>query len=181
MVLYNNGTWDFKDNLGDEKTDSVSFNKTLFTRKPSYNKRVESASKKYEVQYDPSVWKRTTMNTNDDVELAFKTENGECMAMTIYESVEFPLLSLGDIAVENAQKLSSDMHMTAREFRIVNNDTVLYQRMEGSSRGIDFVYHTYIHTGPGGSLQFHTFTLKQLEPVYEKQMFDILNTLVIKD
>lgn len=180
VVLYRNGKWDYKDNLADTVAN-LTINETLFTRPASYNKRVEGAQKRYEVAYDPSIWKRTTFESNDDVELAFKTENGECMAMTIYETVHFPVLALADIAVENAQAISSDMHLTSREFRIVNNDTVVYQRVEGTSRGIDFVYHTYIATNEHGSLQFHAFTLKQVLAAHEKKMFDLLNSLVIKD
>ena len=99
--------------------------------------------------------------------------------MIITEKTEIPLEALKEIAVKNARDAAPDIDVAEEEYRMVNNKKVLCLQMNGTIKGIQFSYFGYYYSSPNGTIQFLTYTSKNLFLNSRNEMQELLNGLVI--
>ena len=185
VILFANGSWDYYSNYLSEdygEIPEIHMNEASFSKPNASKTKIEGSNGTYEIWYNDKVWKRVPVgDLNPDAEIALQLKNGDAYAMVIYEEIEIEVVNLSQIALDNAFNVAPDIQMTEREFRVVNNDTLVCMRMEGSTQGMKVGYYSYFLTNPKGSIQFHTFSGHKLIEKYKEEIEDLLNGLVAKD
>lgn len=185
VVLYSNGTWDYYDNYRmdyrDQEGPVIPFSDKTYKKPGSANKKVNGMNDAYEIWYDAKEWRRIPAgDINPEADVAFQAQRGDVYSMVIYEELEIPLANLSDIALENALSVAPDMQIIEREYRIVNSDTIVFMRMDGTTQGMKISYYSYYYTDEDGSIQFHTFTGQSLLNKYKEKIEDLLNGFMNK-
>ena len=182
VVLYSTGKWDYYENFikGEEDKPVIPFNDSHFSKPLTASKFVSGSNHDYEIWYDPQIWKRIPPGElNADADNAFQMIGGDAYAMLIIEKIHIPMDVLSEIAQENALKAAPDIVMKEREYRIVNNDTMVLMRMEGTSNSMRITYYSYYYSNENCSIQFHTFTGMNIFNEYREALEELLNGLVI--
>ena len=118
---------------------------------------------------------------NPEADIALQLINGDAYAMVIYEELEIPIEHLSQIAIDNAVNVAPDIKMIDREYRVVNGDTLIWMRMDGTTQGMKISYYSYYFSNTKGSVQFHTFTGQNLIDKYKKEIDNVLNGFISKD
>jgi hypothetical protein len=184
VYLYSNGTWDYYDNYLNDSDGSIEIemNKETFSRPKSSNKKINGSNQAYEIWYNDKVWKRIPVGEiNPEADVALKLIKGDAYAMVIYEELEIESDYLSEIAIENAVGAMPDIKMVDREYRVVNNDTMIWMRMDGTTQGMKISYYSYYLSNQKGSIQFHTFTGQTLIDKYKNSIDDLLNGLLTRE
>ncbi len=184
IVIYANGTWDYYENHISEQDDPVAIplNPAEFNKPRSARSKISGMNNAYEIWYDKEVWRRIPpAEINPEADIALQMISRDVYVMIIYEELEIPVEYLSDIAIENALSVTPDMQMINKEYRIVNNDSVVFMQMNGTIQGIKIAYYSYYFSNENGSIQFHTFTGQKLLDKYKVAMNELLNGLVIKE
>jgi hypothetical protein len=182
VILYSNGSWDYYENYitGEERVVEIPWNEITYTKPETSSKKIPGNDDYYEIWYDHKIWKRIPPGElNEDAEIALQMINGDAYAMLIYEKIQIPIERLSDIALENALNAAPDINLASREYRIVNNDTMVCMQMNGTTSGMKISYYSYYYSDKDGSIQFHTFTGQNLLAEYKPVLNDLLNGLII--
>lgn len=182
VVLYANGVWDYYDNYinNKEELEEIRANKSSFLKPKTANKKINGSNQAYQIWYDDKKWKRVpTGGINDEADIALQLLKGDVYAMIIYEELEIPKENLSQLALDNAVAVAPDIKMIDREKRSVNNDTLVWMRMDGTMEGMKISYYSYYSSSKNGSIQFHTFTGQNLIGRYIQDIEELLNGLVI--
>jgi len=98
--------------------------------------------------------------------------------MLITERIEIPLITLKNIALENAKSVSPDMQIVHEEYRFVNNSRILMMQMEGTIEGISISYYGYYFSNRDGTNQLMTYTTQNLFNAYRRDFDELLNGMV---
>ncbi len=189
VYLYSNGTWDYYDNFinfvsgkQDEDFTEIKMNDKSFKKPKSSNKKINGSNQAYEIWYNDKVWKRIPVGElNSDADIALQLIKGDLYAMVIYEEIEIPIKNLSQIAFDNMASSSPDTKTIEKEYRIINNDTLIYSKVDATVQGMKISYFTYFFSNNNGSIQFHTFTGQNLANKYLNSIEEMLNGLVIKN
>jgi hypothetical protein len=184
VLLFSNGTWDYYSNynsIEDELTE-IKTNDQVFSKPKTSVNKVNGSNQAYEIWYDDRVWKRVPPGElNPEADVALKLIKGDVYAMVIYEELEIPMENLSQIALDNAVNVAPDMEMVDREYRLVNNDSLIWMRMDGTTQGMKIAYYSYYSANEKGSIQFHTFTGQKLLDKYKNEIENLLNGLVTSE
>jgi len=183
IVLYSNGSWEYYENYlsEDEGITDIKINSKQFLKPNSSTKKINGSNQAYEVWYDSKKWKRIPVGEiNPDADIALQLIKGDAYAMVIYEELGIPVENLSQIALDNAINAASDFKLIDREYRVVENDTLIWMRMDGTIQGIKISYYSYYYSNEDGSIQFHTFTGQKLLEKYKGDLENLLNGLTIK-
>jgi hypothetical protein len=178
VILYNDGTWKyvFEDESGVIKIDTVIQKKpvksTLLVKGTKFN---------YGVWINPAKWSysKTKESTTVPSEYSFSLKGEDAYGMIIPERIEIPLDELSNIAFLNAKNNAPDVEIVKKEVRKINGINVIFMQMEGTMKGIKFVYLAYYYSFENGSIQFVVYTSKSLLERYKSSMTELLNGLVI--
>lgn len=184
VVLFYNGTWNYYDNYieNQEISSEAKMNPKEFVKPNSSNKKINGYNEAYEVWYDQKKWKRLLpANLNPDADIALQFTQGDIYGMVIFEEIEIPIENLAQIALDNAVNAAPDIKMVEKEYRVVNGDTIIATRMEGTTQGMKLSYYSYFLTNENGSIQFHVFTGQKLFDKYKEDIENLLNGLIAKD
>ncbi len=130
------------------------------------------------VWINPVKWTFTNAKENPDAEYEFQLKNEDAYGLLITERIEIPLLSLRNIALENAKSAAPDIQIVNEEFRNVNGNKVLMLEMEGSIEGIELTYYGYYYSNENGTNQLITYTSQNLFSAYRRDLSDLLNGMV---
>jgi len=181
VLLYSNGTWKYVDEKlsSDNASREVLMNANPFRKSPASSFEVKSKKLNCSVFINPKKWKFSPAEDGGAGEYDFDFRNGDVYAMIITERTEIPMESLKDIAVKNAREVAPDLEVVEEEFRMVNNKKMFCMRMNGTIKGIQFSYFGYYFSSPNGTIQFLTYTSKNLFDSNRSEMEELLNGLVI--
>jgi len=171
VILHRDGTWDF------EKASSLSA--TAYRRPAKADKKISGKHESYAVWYDSSIWSVAPAASNSDAEYEFSHRDGDAYAMVIHERIEMDINTLRDIALSNARGAAPDAQITLEETRKIGDTDLLCLQIEGTIQTIKFKYYGYYYAGPAGTLQFLTYTGRNLFPEYEPDLVNLLNGLEI--
>lgn len=131
------------------------------------------------IWYDPSVWREE--DTTNSTKPSFIHKDGDIRAVDIAERIETSIEALKEIAVNNARQAAPDARVTFEENRVVNGKNLLCMKIEGTIKGIKFVYLSYYYAGRAGIIQHITYAPANLFSEYETDMTNFLNGLVINE
>jgi hypothetical protein len=179
VLLFNNGTWKYVDDKSANESREILTNATTFKKNAASSFEVKSKKVNASVFINPKKWKFTPGESGDAGEYDFDFRNGDVYGMIITEKTEIPLEALKEIAVKNARDVAPDIDVAEEEYRMVNNKKVLCLQMNGTIKGIKFSYFGYYFSSPNGTIQFLTYTSKNLFLDSRNEMQELLNGLVI--
>lgn len=181
VLLFSNGTWKYVN----ENLSTASESREVLTNAKPFKKNAASSfeviSKKVNasVFINPKKWKFALGEDGSAGEYDFEFRNGDVYGMIIAERTEIPLESLKEIAVKNAKDVAPDINVAEEEYRMVNNKKILCLQMNGTIKGIMFSYYGYYFSSPNGTIQFLTYTSRNLFADNRNEMEELLNGLVI--
>jgi len=183
VVLYSNGTWDYYENyLKSNEEDEIRMNPEAFTKPRSSGKKINGLNQAYELWYNDLKWKRIPAGElNPEADIALQYLEGDLYAMVIYEEVEIVVENLIDIAVDNAIGVAPDIRAVGTEYRVVNGDTLIWMRMDGTAQGMKMSYYSYYFSNEAGTCQFHVFSGQKLIDKYIDDVKDLLNGFVVTE
>jgi len=184
VVLYSNGTWDYYENYltGIDKVEEIRKNPEVFSVPKSSGKKINGLNQAYELWYNDKNWKRIPAGElNPDADIALKYLHGDLYAMIIYEEVEISMENLVDIALDNAIGVAPDIKAVDKEYRKVNDNTVIWMRMDGTTQGMSMSYYSYYYSNEMGTCQFHVFSGRNLIDRYIEDVEDLLNGFQVGD
>jgi hypothetical protein len=176
VVLYKDGTWKSLETKSgwDTRMDTLKFTKSSTSTFLIKGSRVE-----YGVWINPKKWQfKKDQKTDVPIEYKFTLTGQDAYAMIISERIQVPLNSLKEVALKNALKAAPDAKIVQEEIRNINGLNVLLLQMEGTISGINFVYYGYYYSDEGGTVQFLSYTSKNLFPTYKPEMEQLLNGFV---
>jgi len=177
VILYNDGTWKYV-NSEKQTTTEIKINPTTFEKSKDATFLLKSKVTNVGFWLNTKKWKfqKAVDNPAAEYELTFK--NGDLYSMIVTEEVEMPLLTLRDLALENARSVAPDARFTQEEYRNVNGKKVLMVEIEGTMQGLKFSYRNYYFTNSSGSVQFVTYTATKLLKKYLNEIEELLNGFV---
>jgi hypothetical protein len=179
VLLFNDGTWKYVDGKSANESREILTNASIFKKNAASSFEVKSKKVNASVFINPKKWKFTPGESGDAGEYDFDFRNGDVYGMIITERTEIPLEALKDIAVKNARDVAPDIDVAEEEYRMVNNKKVLCLQMNGTIKGIQFSYFGYYFSSPNGTIQFLTYTSKNLFLDNRNEMQELLNGLVV--
>ncbi len=176
VLLYPDGTWKYASNPDSE--DSIATNPTLFKKSSNATFLLKSRNNEMGFWLDPKKWNFKKSEASSDAEFEIDLKGQSVQATIITENSAIPIESYPYIALVNGKSASPDLQIVSKEYRMVNNVKVLCMKMEGSQAGIKFCYSGYYFSTENATVQFITFTYKNLLIKYSKDIDEILNGLV---
>lgn len=173
VILFNDGTWKSTETKSGWETrlDTLKFSK------PSTSTfRVKGNVVDYSIWINPKKWQFKKDDESDTpIEYKFTLSGQDAYGMIISERIQVPISSLKEIAINNAKKAAPDAKLVKEENRKVNGRNVCLLQMEGTLSGISFVYYGYYYSDADGTVQFITYTSKNLFEKYKPEMENLLN------
>lgn len=177
VLLYPDGTWAYlNDSLVEAKT--IEVNEKKFTKSKSASFLVKSKKLNIGVWINPKHWTFERANENDASEFNFTRKGEDLYAMLISEKMEIPIVTLKQVAFENAREVAPDIKIVNEEYRFVNGIMVYMMQMNGSIQGMRVTYCGYYYSNSNGTIQLITYTAANLFDDYKDQVEELLNGLV---
>ncbi len=177
VILYHDGTWKFMNEIQPSESE-IPTNLNKFSKDEGSTFLLKSSRLNVGFWLNPKIWTFTKAVINKDGEFDLKYKDGDLYGMIITEKFEIPLESLRSIAVTNGQKVAPDLKIVKEEYRTVNGLKILLIQMNGTLKGIKFSYYGYYYSCPSGTVQFMTYTSKNLIESYIPKIELLLNGLV---
>lgn len=178
VTLFADGTWEYEDKVLVD-WDEISVNSKKFKKKTNSDFLVESTKIDIGIWLDPKKWTFEKSGSNEASEYSFTLRDEDLYAMLISEKMEIPIETLKEIVLENAKAAAPNAKISKQEYRNVNGTEILMLQMNGSARGIDFVYFGYYFSNENGTVQLLTYTAKNMFDTYYEEMEDFLNGFVL--
>lgn len=132
------------------------------------------------VKYNEDKWK-VKQNADDANRYEFNNSSGDGYGLLIVERIGMDIKTLRKIAITNAKNAAPNTRVTKEEFKTVNDVKMLCLDMEGTLSGIDFYYHGYYWSNNDGTVQFITYSSKNLFHEFESDFNELLEGLQIKE
>ena len=179
VFLYDNGNWQYAPVDNSEETLTTKKDTIEYKRPKSYDFLMKSERIKCGIYMDGKKWSVEKNTKEGPEEYNFTLKEQDAYAMIIPEKIEVPLQNLKNIAISNARSAAPDIKVINEEFRRVNGKVFYCMQMEGTIQGIMFTYLSYYYTSKGGTIQFISYTSKNLFEQYKGEMNNLLNGLTI--
>lgn len=176
VILYKNGTWKYKKN----PAFALHTRNASFTRPANTDGFVQNKFNKYKIFYYKNRWTLEKKNDNKSSEFEFRHTDGDVYAMIIFERVQMKINVLRTTAIDNMKAVASEYEILDSHERKVNGKIFLYMKIRAIIKNISFIYDGYYYSGPEGTIQFLTFTSKNLYNTYNSDMQTLLNGLAIQ-
>lgn len=185
VILYDDGTWEYKNNdFGLPPTDDseeIKLNPNKFEKEEESTFLLKSDRVNYGFWLNPKKWSFKKAVSNEDAEYELRFKNGDVYGMIITEQIGMPLSTLKSIALENGRIVAPDLKIITEEYREVNGNKVLFLQMDGTTQGIKFSFYGYYYSNDEGTVQIVTYTAQNLLGKYKEAYDELLNGFVITD
>ena len=179
VILYDDGTWEFKSIDFSGTNDQITVNPKEFTKSDESTFQIKSKNTNTSLWLNPKKWSFSRSQDNPDGEYEFRLKGGDLYGVLITERLEMPLATLKNAALENARAAASEVEVLKQEYRNVNGTEVLMLKMSGNPQGINIVYFGYYFSNSSGSTQLITYTSKSLMDEYEDEVETFLNGFMV--
>tara|TARA_B100000963_G_scaffold350383_1_gene360574 strand:+ start:341 stop:967 length:627 start_codon:yes stop_codon:yes gene_type:complete len=176
VVLYDDGTWKYKNKNDVEK--EIPTNAKKFKKNDKSTFLLKSSKFNVGFWLNAKKWSFKKATNNEEAEYELQLKNGDLYGLIITEKASIPLKTLKSIALENAKSVAPDITVVNEEYRTVNGSKVLLMQMNGTLQGIKVSYYGYYFSNNNGTLQFLTYTSQNVLKDYINEMEDLLNGLV---
>lgn len=181
VILYPDGSWKYS-STDEPALREIPVNTNKLVKPDDATFQVKSKSVPgAAIWISPKLWSFENGKGEDAAEYEFNLRNEDAYGMMISEGIEIPLLSLRDIAIENARRAAPDLEIKEEEYRTVNGIKVLCLQMNATIRGIPFSYFNYYYSNKSGSIQLLTYTSATRFGAYRSRMEKLLNGLVCSE
>ncbi|MFK5982092.1 MAG: hypothetical protein QM499_04180 [Flavobacteriaceae bacterium] len=177
VFLFDDGSWEYENQEIISKSEIV-LNEVPFFKKESSDFLLKSKIMNVGIWLNPKRWSFEKADDNPSAEYEFKLKGSDMYGMLIAEKIEIPLETLMEVALINGKKSSPDLHIIKKEYRIVNGSKVLLLQLDGTMSGIKFSYYGYYFSSKNGTIQFVTYTSRNLLEGYLEASEELLNGLV---
>ncbi len=174
VVLYRDGTWKYVND--EDKPKKIKTNAKKFEKAATSSFLVKCSKVNFGIYINPKDW--TFTKGEGGAEYDFVKKGDDIYGMLITETLEIPLESLKDIAIENARSAAPDLRVVEEEYRMVNGIKVLMMKMVGTIQGIEFAYLGYYYSNSSGSCQFITYSGVSILEQNKEQCELLLNGFV---
>lgn len=179
VLLMDNGTWKYSNDSSAIVTDSIKVNPKIYSRLKSQSFLVKSKKLDVGIYLNPEKWKVSLPTASEtDIEYHFNSRKSDFWAMMIAEKTQIELKELKDLALTNAKDAAPDATIVNAEFRNLNNIRIMCLQINGTIKGIKFVYLGYYYSNENGTVQLITYTSQKLFSESKKEMEEFLNGLV---
>lgn len=180
VILNADGTWKYENQSRSSQAKSLKTNSRKFKKPNSASFPVKSKVNSLGLWMNPADWGFTKKGAlNPEAEYELKHKKLEIYAMAITESIEVNLDNLAEIALENMEKVGTNVRVINKEYRIVNGQKVIFMEMAGVVNGIKATYMGYYHSNSKGASQLLAFTGTALANKYKPEIIKLLNGLVV--
>lgn len=176
VVLYADGTWKATNSAADAST--ITTNAKKFVKKATSTFLLKSTKFNVGCYLDSKQWSFKKSGPDEASEFSLQSKTDDLYGMIISEQIVIPIENLRTIAFNNAKEAAPDTKITKEEYRTVNGVKVLMMQMEGTIQGIQFKYFGYYYSNAKGTVQFLTYTSKELFASKEAALEDLLNGFV---
>lgn len=178
VMLYHDHTWSYLSEKEIEQAGTPDRNKKKFSKSSSSDFLLKSVKENFGVWLNKGKWDYQPSTINSFAEYQFKHNAYEIYALMISEEVEVPLLSLRDIALENAKAATTKFKLAEQELREVNGREVVMLQMNGVVQNLNISYLGYYYTNENGSVQLLTYCSSNLFKKRRAEMEEFLNGLI---
>ncbi|WP_019027753.1 hypothetical protein [Colwellia piezophila] len=178
VVLHNDGTWVYENGKA-ESVIQLELNPLTFSKHSDSKFMLKSAKTNAAFWINPKKWTfKKNKNGHDSAEYTLNVKGSDLYGMVISEQLEIKLEDLVDLAFSNAKGAAPDIKIVKKEYRMVNDQKVIYMEMEGTIQSIKFTYLGYYFSDSSGSTQYLTYTGTNLVKKYRNDIDNFLNGLV---
>ncbi|MDC1106977.1 hypothetical protein OAT16_09745 [Prolixibacteraceae bacterium] len=178
VLLYNDGTWKYKDNKKIEESQTP-LNQKIFTKNKKSIFMVKSNVLNVGFYINPKTWSFEKIGSNgDSKEFSFQLKNEDLFGRVLTERSEISIDAFKSVALENARDAAPDMQILKHEYRKVNGNKVLYLEMSGTFSGMTMMMFGYYFSNSNGTVQLVAFTGSNLVDRYHQDIENFLNGLV---
>ncbi|MHA6280807.1 hypothetical protein ACXYMT_11550 [Salinimicrobium sp. CAU 1759] len=177
VLLYSDGTYAYA-NAEDAEAVTIPINPKKFTKSESASFLLKSKRMDVGFWLDPRLWSFGESKDNQDAEYEVVLKGEDLYGVIITEKIEVPLETLKNVAIENARQIAPDIRIVEQEYRMVNDQKVLYLQLDGTMDGMKISYSGYFYSNASGTVQFITFTSQNLVEEYKEASQQLINGLV---
>ena len=177
VILYDDGTWKYENNEDINRTN-IPTNPNPFKKDNSSTFLLKSNKIGIGFWINPKEWSFNKSKDGSTLEYQLELKKGNLHGAIFVERVEMSLQSLRSLALINAKNAAPDVEIIKEEYRNVNGLEVLFLRMNGTVQGVKFAYYGYYYSSSIGTVQFITYTFKNLMDEYLMDCEKLLNGLV---
>ena len=179
ILIFTDGTWKYADNAQPAPV-GIETNKQRFVKPKAANFLLKSKKNHSAFWLDTDKWSFQRSKKNTEAEYAMQLKGKDLYGLAIAEEIQIPMESLVDIALENARNVAPDIHVVKKEYRIVNDNKVIFMQMSGTMQGMKISYMGYYYSDPSGTTQYITYTASNLIDKYRPEIEDFLNGLALQ-
>ncbi|MEO5943375.1 MAG: hypothetical protein ABIP30_16995, partial [Ferruginibacter sp.] len=179
VILYDNGTWKYSKEFDVNDSSEIKISPIVYTKSKNASFLLKSSHGNLGYWVDPKKWTfgKSSSNPNSDFELEFKGQS--LFSVIISEEAAIPVESYIKIAVQNGRESCPDIHITHKEYRIVNGIKVLNLQMEGTLAGVKFAYFGYYFSNENTAVQFIVTSYAATFKKYQSEAEELLNGLTV--
>jgi hypothetical protein len=176
VLLFPDGTWKY---AGTPEASSSPTSIPVERKSRLATTEFKTQKGQFSIWVNTAKWQQDHGPVSGPTEFKFTHKNGDGYAMVIPERITMPLDSLKEIVLDIAKRAAPDAKIISEQMKVVNGQKILAMKMEGTIRGIPFVYYGYYYAGEAGTLQVVAYTGKSLFKEYEQEFTEFLNGVVI--
>ena len=183
IILKDDKTWDYKTKGAEAKPVEVSPQAPVlsYAREKAAISELRDEKLNFSIWYDPNRVRQTFSKQNPDVKYSFALKENYGFAMVIPEPITMTPEMVTKIAIEAARKVDPEAKLSKIEYRIINKKKILHLTYDAKVYGNPFIYNSYIYTSENLTIQFITYTIKSKLAEAEKDLFDLMNGLEVRE
>ena len=173
IVLHDDFTWEYLDVEKKKESPLLKLNYN-----PSNTNELISKNNKYLIHVNSDEWIQTT-GLNDGAQFQFVNSESTGYGMLIYEGLQFPLESLKEAMIINANNIDPNARIINEEKCVVNNTSGELVTYTANYTGMNFIFYSYITSSDKGTIQFTFYTLENAFDELEMSFRDAISGLEI--
>lgn len=183
VILKDDKTWDYKGKSAPAKPVEVAPQAAAreYQKDRAAISELRDEKLNFSIWYDPNRVRQTFSKQNPDVKYSFALKENYGFAMVIPEPIKMAPEMVTKVAIEAARKVDPQAKLSKIEYRIINKKKILHLTYDAMVYGNPFVYNSYIFTGENLTIQFITYTTKNKLAESEKDLFDLMNGLEVRE
>ena len=183
IILKDDKTWEFRQKPSEAKQPEPARQAPVlsFERQKAAISELRDDKLNFSIWYDPGRVRQTFSKQNPDVKYTFSLKENYGFAMVIPEPITMSPEIVTKVAIEAARKVDPDAKLSKIEYRFINKRKILHLTYDARVYGNPFVYNSYIYTGENLTIQFITYTTRNKMAESEKDLFDLMNGLEVRE
>ncbi|WP_246052063.1 DUF3157 family protein [Leptospira idonii] len=155
VILNDDFTWKYAESA----VVDLNTNMRKLERSSDHTSVLVSKYNTYSVYYNPANWFNAKAS-NEAAEFGFENTRKTSYSMLIYEGVEIPLETFPNLILENTKNVDPTAYIIDIEDVSVNGMAGKIVKYHASSKGLNFIFYSFLTSGKFGSIHFIAFTLE---------------------